>query len=311
MSAAVLVTGGSGFIGTWVLRELLNQGHRPVVVDLQLNADRWHKVLGDRAKEVTFIGGTLLDRDLLAKVRDAHQITHIIHLAALLTPDCQKDPYLGCQVNVLGSTALFELARTSDGQITGLSYASSYAVYGPEADDGTWQGATEKNRPPSFYGAFKLAVDNIAEQYWRHFGIRSAGIRPHVVYGPERTVGLTAGPSLATRAAVLGECYVIGYRGTLGYDYVEDVARAFVQTALHTPEGASIMDLPSQSATTEEFVEHIDRLLPGAANRVCVNGDPIPSNIPPSPTYISDWYKDWKATPLVEGIQRTMDFYRR
>lgn len=310
MSAAVLVTGGSGFIGTWVLRELLAQGLRPVVIDQQANAARWDRILGDRAKDVTFIAGSLLDQALLTRVRDEFSIAHIIHLAALLTPDCQRDPYLGCQVNVLGSTAIFELARTSAGRIGSLSYASSYAVYGPEADDGSWQGATDKNRPPSFYGAFKLAVDGIAEQYWRHFGIRSAGIRPHVVYGPERTVGLTAGPSLAARAAVEGNAFTIGYRATLGYDYVEDVAKAFVLTAMRTPEGASIMDLPGPQASSEDFVRCIAQAVPSSQGKISVIGESIPANIPPKPHYISQWYPDWKTTSLAEGVAKTVQFYQ-
>ena len=120
-------------------------------------------------------------------------MSHIIHLAALLTPHCQEDPFTGCEVNVLGSVAMFELARACSPGIKGISYASSYAVYGPETDDQALGLTAASNRPPSFYGAFKMAVDAIAEQYWRHFGIASVGIRPHVAYGPERIVGLTSG----------------------------------------------------------------------------------------------------------------------
>ncbi|TXT32230.1 MAG: hypothetical protein FD138_2087, partial [Planctomycetota bacterium] len=206
MSNSTLVTGGSGFIGTWVLRELLARDAKVVVVDVQPVPARWQRVLGQRAAEVTMIESSLLDRDRMQAVIEQHSVAHIIHLAALLTPVCQQDPWLGCQVNVLGSTALFEAARRS-GRVRSLSYASSYAVYGPEAGDA----GSEPNRPPTFYGAFKQAVDLIAEQYWRHFGIASVAVRPHVVYGPERDQGLTAGPSLAARAAALGENYTIGY----------------------------------------------------------------------------------------------------
>ena len=311
MSESVLVTGGGGFIGTWVLRELLSRGLKPVVYDVQRNDERWRQVLGDAAEKVVFVKGSLLDRDRLRLTAGANDVSHIIHLAALLTPNCQQDPFAGCEVNVLGSVALFELARAFAGTIKGISYASSYAVYGPEADDTSLGLTAADNRPPSFYGAFKMAVDSIAEQYWRHFGIASVGIRPHVAYGPERSVGLTAGPSLAARAAALGESYSINYTGRVGYDYVEDIARAFVQSALQTPPGSTIVDLPSQLATTEEFVAVIDRVVPGSRSRISVDGPSIPSNIPPKPQFISELFPDWRATTLEEGVRRTVEFYRR
>jgi UDP-glucose 4-epimerase len=310
MSEVVLVTGGGGFIGSWVLRELLSCGMRSIVFDVSSSDERWQRVLGAQAGQIEFVAGNLLDRERLQQAAVQNEVTRIIHLAALLTPHCQQDPYAGCEVNVLGSVAVFELARASAGKIKGLSYASSYAVYGPEADDRSLGLTAADNRPPSFYGAFKLAVDLIAEQYWRHFGIASIGIRPHVVYGPERTVGLTAGPSLAARAAALGQPHSISYQGRVGYDYVEDVARAFVRAAIDTPPGATVVDLPSELATTEEFVQAIDRVLPGAGARITVDGPTIPANIPPQPHFIANLFPDWRATTLEEGVRRIVHFYQ-
>lgn len=304
--AAVLVTGGCGFIGTWVLHELLKSDVTPIVVDNQPVPARWPRVLGSALSRVQRADASLLDPTSLQSVIKRHEVTHVIHLAALLTPACQQDPWLGCQVNIMGSTAVFEAARRS-GRVGAISYASSYAVYGPEAAGD----ASSTNRPPTFYGAFKQSVDLIAEQYWRHFGLASVAVRPHVVYGPERDVGLTAGPSLAARAAVTGESYTIGYTGTVGYDYVEDVARAFVRSAFECPPGSAVVDLPGEHATTEQFASTIVAAVPSAANRISVNGPSIPSNLPPNPNYISTLFPDWRATPISEGVSKTIDFYRR
>ncbi|MEX2188500.1 MAG: NAD(P)-dependent oxidoreductase [Pirellulales bacterium] len=305
MSEVVLVTGGSGFIGAWVLRELLRRGARPVVLDTQPGDERWTQLLGDRAGEIERTDASLLDRDQVQAAIERHGVTHVVHLAALLTPACQQDPWLGCQVNVLGSAAVFDAARRC-GRVRGLSYASSYAVYGPEAGDSP----DKPNRPPMFYGAFKQAGDLIAEQYWRHFGLSSVAVRPHVVYGPLRDEGLTAGPSLACRAAALGGVYLIGYTGRVGYDYVEDVAAAFVRAALECPPGANVVDLPSESATTEEFVRAIERVVPEAGGRILIDGPAIPTNTSPRPRYIAELFPDWRATPLADGVRRTIEFYR-
>jgi UDP-glucose 4-epimerase len=305
--ACVLVTGGSGFIGTWVLRELLTRGARIVVVDLQPAPQRWQRVLGERANDVVWADASLLDCDGLQRVIDQHSVSHVIHLAALLTPACQEDPLRGCQVNVMGSTSVFEAARRSQ-RIRSVSYASSYAVYGDEIGQSD---SSVENIPPTFYGAFKQAVDLIADQYWRHCDLASVAIRPHVVYGPERDQGLTAGPSLAAKAAAMGESYSIGYTGCVGYDYVEDVARAFVRAAFESTDGATVVDLPNERATTEEFVRAIEGVVPKAVGTIGIDGPEIPTNISPMPRDITMLFPDWKPTSLLEGVRRTVDFYRK
>ena len=305
MSEVVLVTGGSGFIGTWVLREVLRRGARAVVVDVQSNVERWRRVLGEQADAVTVADASLTDPESLRAAVERLGITRIVHLAALLTPACQQDPWLGCQVNVMGSVAVFEAARRS-GRVKAISYASSYAVYGPDAG-----AEADSNRPGMFYGAFKQSVDLIAEQYWRHFGIASVAVRPHVVYGPERDQGLTAGPSLAAKAAATGADYHIGYTGHANYDYVEDVARAFVRSAFECPPGASVVDLKGAPASPEDFLHAIEAAAPGSSARITVEGPPMPVNVPPNPNYIENLFPDWQATPLREGVAKTVDFYRK
>src|SRR5258708_5087963 len=117
---SVLVTGGAGFVGTWVLRSLRNRGISAVALDAFVNPARWARLLGPDANEIPFVHGSLLDRELLADVFTRYGVTHVIHLAALLTPACQQDPFVGCQVNVLGSVALFEQAVKAC--VKGFSY---------------------------------------------------------------------------------------------------------------------------------------------------------------------------------------------
>lgn len=308
-AATVLVTGGCGFIGTWVLRELITRGVNAVVLDAGERPERWHRVIGDSAENIPLLQGSLLDRPLVSDLFDRHQVTHVIHLAALLTPACQNDPWTGCQVNILGSVALMEEIRKRAGTIRGFSYASSVAVFGDEPDHAS--GDAHATLPLTFYGAFKKSMELIAEQYWRHFQITSVGIRPQVAYGPEREIGLTAGPSLAARAAARGERFCIGYTGRVGYDYVEDVARAFVRTAMETPSGAHVVDLPGAIADTTEIVDAILAAVPQAKELISVQGPTIPAHAPPQPHFITELFPDWKTTSLRGGLQKTLDYYRR
>ena len=187
-----------------------------------------------------------------------------------------------------------------------ISYASSRAVHGDEV-----RTDVSASQAPTFYGAFKLAADAIAAQYWRHFSLPSVAVRPHVVYGPLRELGLTAGPSLAIKAAVMGNDYSIGYRGEVTYDYVEDVARALVRTAFECEGKATVVDLPGESSSTEHFASLINALVSESAAGISVAGPVIPSNLLPSPHYIAELFPDWVATRLEEGVNRTADYYRR
>ena len=308
MSICVLVTGGSGFVGTWVLRSLIERGISAVALDAFENRGRWERLLGANAARVPFVSGNLLDRKLLAEVFEKYKITHVIHLAALLTPACQQDPFLGCEVNVLGSVALFEQAVKS--KVQGLSYASSLAIFGPEPDSGMTASCPAENRSPSFYGVFKKSMELIAEQYWMHSKLASVGLRPHVIYGPERDQGLTAGPSLAARAAAEGRPFQINFRGIVGYDYVEDVADAFIQTALQTPPGAIVVDLPSEAATVEQLVTAIDTIVPGSGRLITIDGPVLPNNDSPHTHLITSVLPAWRPSSILDGIRRTVDFYR-
>jgi nucleoside-diphosphate-sugar epimerase len=304
----VLVTGGCGFIGSWVVRDLLARGAAVTVFDVAPNPTRWSRLIGPASEGVPVFTGELTDQAALERAFAAAQPTHVIHLAALLTPDCQSDPIRGCQVNVLGTMIVFELARRHG--VQAISWASSMAVFGPEPGEAANAGVREPNRPPSFYGAFKRAGELVAEQYWMHHRLRSVGLRPHVVYGPEREQGISAGPSLAARAAAHGAEYTIGFRGVLGYDYVEDVARGFVRGALECPAGAHVVDLPSELASVEQILESLEQIVPSSRGRLKVQGPALPSNDSPHDHMISGLFPDWRTTPLAEGLRRTVEFYR-
>ena len=308
-----LVTGGSGFVGSWVIRDLLLQEHSVVVFDLTARQDRWQNVIGSAAAQIVFEQGDLADRPLLEHVFQEHAITHVIHLGALLTPACQADPFLGCQVNILGSAAVWEAVRRRREHIRGFSYASSFAVLGdPTAEVPALPAvaAQDEFRTPTFYGMFKHAVELMAGQYWLHHGIASVGLRPFVVYGPERVDGLTAGPSIACNAAVRGEQYNLGYQGVAGYDYVADVAGALVRSALETPRGANVCDLPGHSASPEDFIRLIDQCVPGAAKRLTAKGPDLPLHTGRYACDMTKLYPDWQPTPLAEGVRETVEYYR-
>ena len=241
-----LVTGALGCIGAWTVKALLELGEEPVGYDLGSDDARLRLVLsdGERAR-VTLVEGDVTDGEALGRALDEHEITNVVHLAALQVPFCRADPARGAYVNVFGTVVVFETVRARLDRIPGLAYASSTAVY--NASDPSPAPESGGTAPSTFYGAYKLANEGSARVSWADEGVASIGIRPYVVYGPGRDQGLTSGPSLAMAAAARGDGFEIGYGGTVQYDFAPDVGRAFALAARAAVERRARRELPRRA----------------------------------------------------------------
>ena len=121
----VLVTGGQGFLGAWIVRRLHAGGHRVRVFDLGRNTELVERIAGTLPEWVT---GDVADP---AQVLDAARgCDAIIHLAGILTPACAANPKRGAEINLIGTINVFEAARALG--ISQVVYTSSAAAVGPE-----------------------------------------------------------------------------------------------------------------------------------------------------------------------------------
>ncbi|WP_347268472.1 NAD-dependent epimerase/dehydratase family protein [Paracoccus sp. (in: a-proteobacteria)] len=292
----ILVTGAGGFIGAWMIRALIAEGYRPAVFDLKDDRRLVAEICGDAtAKALDWVTGDIRDE---AQLRVAAMGTQaIIHFAGMLTPGCRANPRLGAEVNLIGLLNVFAVAKAL-GQDRVL-YMSSAGVYGP--DGGTVP------QPTTLYGAFKLAGEICATSFWEDDGIPSVGLRPYVVYGPGREIGLSAGPSLAARAVARGESFTIPFTGDLDMIFVEDVANAFVAALKMPAEGALRINLFGQRLSAEDVAAHIQSLAkPGLT--VTADGDPMPIVLPPADDS-AGVLPGWRLTDLTTGLTKTIEHY--
>jgi nucleoside-diphosphate-sugar epimerase len=291
----ILVTGGNGFVGAWVIRRLRARGLPVRVFDVVENRGLVELIAGGTSG-IEWVTGDIAD---LAAVRAAALgVTRIIHLAGLLTPACAADPIRGAQVNVIGTLNVFEAARAQGH--SAVVYTSSASVFGPA--DG------QVPAPQTHYGAFKLACEGSARAYWVDHGIASIGFRPYVVYGPGRAGGASAGPSLACRAAVRGEHYTIPYTGRAGLVYADDVAAAYEAAATRDIEGAHALTMAGTTVSNKEVIAEIRRTIPDAP--LDVAGPPMPIAATLDPGDIADVLPGLTCTSLADGIRLTIEFYR-
>ena len=266
----------------------------------------------DVAERVTIVRGDIADRDAVAAVVREHGIERIVHLAAWQIPLCRQDPSRGALVNVVGTANVFEAARASGGRVTRVVYASSAAVFGAPAlyPPGPIRDEAAPH-PATHYGVYKVANEETARIYWEEHRIPSMGFRPLSVYGPGRDFGLTADPTLAMKAAVLGRPFTIRWGGSTDLVYTEDVAEALLRARASSLDGARVYNLHGTSSSIADVVALIETSWPAAKGRIDHLEQPIPF-----PAALDDtrYQKDLGPRPptsLVDGMRRTLDAFAR
>lgn len=294
----ILVTGGGGFIGAWIVRRLVLAGYTPVVFDMHSDRRKVAEIAGpDIAETIGWVAGDITSGADV--VEAAKECSSIIHLAGILTPACRENPILGANVNLIGTLNVFLAARAH--AMRNVAYMSSMGVFGPD-------GGSEPS-PTTLYGAFKLAAEHSARVFLAEDGITSTGFRPYVVYGPGRETGASAGPSLACLAAARGQSCTIPFTGPVDLIHADDVARIFLSAVERPPAGATAVNLLGVPTNAAEVAQTIMRLAPGSV--ISAVGEPMPIRAPAAEPRLAQLFPDWSPMPLDAGLTDTIDHYRR
>lgn len=306
----VLVTGAQGCIGAWAVKQLLDRQIDVVVYDQDPEPARLRLIAPEEAvRRVQIETGAIEDTARVkALVRD-QGITHILHLAAVLMPFCQTQPVRGGLINVIGTLNVFEAARDA-GRPVRVAYASSSAVWGPGELYGDRK-LTEDDplQPASHYGVFKQANEGSARAFYRSDGISSIGLRPWTVYGVGRDRGLTADPTLAMKAAVLGVPFQIRVSGFMDLQYVEDVAAAFLGSLLSEVQGAHIFNLAGEVAQIQQIIDVITELRPSAGDLLSFAGPQVPVAFLMDDAQIKKVVPGLPRTTLHQGVEKTLKLF--
>jgi nucleoside-diphosphate-sugar epimerase len=291
----IIIFGGSGFLGSWIVKAFLKKGYSVSIFDLKIQKELLSHVVGNDINKIKFINGDITNYD---HVQEAiNDMDHVINLAGLMTPDCSSNPILGAKVNVLGSINVFEALKKNNNKF--LVYASSAGVFGQKDHYYPF--------PETHYGAYKLAVEGVARAYLNEDGISSVGIRPYVIYGPGREVGGTAGVTLACKAAKQGDSYTVNFSGKAGFVYVQDVVDLVEMSIRKIPSGALTLNINGITADVSDFINLIKKNIP--LSDIGIEGDPLSVVDEIRGNEPFKTFKKFKYTSLEDGIKRTIDFY--
>jgi len=184
---SIMITGGSGFIGIYIMKKLVEEGFTVVNYDLAPPAPELQKLLDDsgNADKVIYERGNLLDLpDLLIAVRK-HNVTKIVHMAAFFDPaESNRRPYFTYQVNVQGTINIMETARLTEcDRVINISSIGVYPKKQYEPMDEVHPMFIPGTGHGSHYGSSKAASELIGQAYCQNNGVSYAAVRFSGVYG--------------------------------------------------------------------------------------------------------------------------------
>ena len=259
--ATVLVTGGAGFIGSELVRQLATRGERVLIVDNLVNGTRANvqEVLSDRV--------TLMVADIRALDRfrrELGSVRVVYHLACLGVRHSVHSPFESHDVNATATLTLLSACRDAD--VPRFVYVSSSEVYGTAK----WVPMTEDHPafPCTVYGASKLAGECFARAYHRTYGYPTVMVRPFNTYGPRSHHEGDSGeviPKFMLRS-LAGLPMVVFGDGTQTRDftYVADTAAGILLAGEH--DGA-IGDTINLGSGTEVTINELGRQIASVTAR--------------------------------------------
>ena len=304
--SVVLVTGGLGFIGSHVVDLLVSEDFSVVVVDNGYSGVSDNISHHIDSGSVEFFDVDIRDYDALSKVFEG--VDSVIHLAAVVSVDEFLDnPFLGFDVNVIGTLNVAEAARRFD--VDKIVFASSTAVYG----EPTYLPIDESHptNPRNPYGASKLAGEKILFSYSDTYGLKVVALRYFNVYGPRMRPGPYAGVIYRFISSVLKRepIRIFGDgEQTRDFVYVKDVARATVRALNYN--FSDVFNVGTGVSTSINELAELVMKLTGTQVDV-IHENERPGDIKRSMARIDKISRDLNWRPefsLTEGLRETIRY---
>lgn len=261
-----LVTGGAGFIGSRIVRDLIREGAGVMVYDLYPEGSALEWLLREEEKKrLKVVQGDVTDLPHLMHIVKENNIETVFHIAAVLSTASSANPMLALAGNCEGTLNIFETAR-----LLGLKkvvWASSMSVFGP-AD--RYAPEYIPNDAPHYpwgvYGACKSFNENLAAHYVAQYGLDITAVRYNFVYGAQPGKGTTSAiiRELIENPA-LGKPGKVPFGGLVrGWQYVDDAARATVMASKVTRPKTGTFSTMGDIHSIIEVAEYVRSLIPGA-----------------------------------------------
>ena len=270
---SILVFGGTGSIGSGIVAALCREGE-PVAVSARRPADDGPLV--DLADKFSFYPGDITDPDYVSETVRATQPTHILHMAAMLIGDCEKDPARAHAVNVTATMNILKAA--ADANVERVVFASSIAVYG--GGDGPFEESMNPGAR-SVYGVSKYFCEIAGNRFAKQNGLSFVALRYSGVIGPAEVKGegMAAARDRIKRTIDGSDVEITNISGDerTQYTYIDDAVGATLAAMRHPNPAYPVYNLagPEENCISyKDYHQLIKKLVPGTGE-VRFTGRPL------------------------------------
>jgi len=257
----ILITGGSGFIGSYVAKKLVEEGNNVVCFDNLIDYSR-QTLVGPKA--IFHRGDITRIEELFAAIKE-YKINKIVALAYLMSAESEKNLQRAVQVNVLGLNNVFEVARLCD--IRKIVFASSIGFYGHYSLYGNRPVREgDFNPPATVYSASKQLNEFMAGRYSDYYQMEIIGIRVSIVFGSGRKRGLTTWIDNMVTDSLQGVTVNVPRQSNqiVNLIYVKDLAEIFSKIVLAKKVEHKIYNSGHHAITLQDFGGIIKKFIPNA-----------------------------------------------
>jgi UDP-glucose 4-epimerase len=256
-----LVTGGTGLIGSRIVRDLIREGEQVVVYDLCPQQTVLEQLLNrEEISRVKIVQGDVTDLPHLIHTVKENNVEKIFHMAYLLSLASAENPSLAIKVNCEGTNNVFETAR-----ILGIKRV----VWPGTVDEETAPMEPGEKRlfPPSVYLACKRLNSVLSDHYFEEYGSETISVSFPLVYGAWQRLGSVSGSIVRE----LVENIALGKPGKVPFGddihewlYVDDAARGSLLASKVAITKSRIFTVLGDVRSLREVADYIRELIPGA-----------------------------------------------
>ncbi|NHK32128.1 MAG: NAD(P)-dependent oxidoreductase [Asgard group archaeon] len=254
----ILITGGAGFIGLHLADRLVEAEKEVVIFDINVEN------IKDKAEGMALVEGDVTNIQQVEEVFSNYSFTSVFHLASLMPPNTEENPYKAFQVNVEGTMNVIKTACNHN--VESIIYPSSATVFGPDRKPPF----TEEDLldPWTVYSSFKVCTEIIGSIYSKKFDINFRAVRFPVVVGPGRNpfLGVTKYPTQMVEEAVKGKPYIaeVSPDTIVPIIYIDDAVQILINLWRSKDIDFEIVNVDGIWVSAKEIAEGIKKIIPSA-----------------------------------------------